>query len=83
MHVMKILYMASLCGLVTETKKTIKKITAFFTKNCYKTVLKKKITAVFMEKPLQKPFYSHINKKNIFLKKFTMIFTKGHIYSGF
>jgi hypothetical protein len=38
MHVMKILYMASIYGLVTEIKRTIKK----------------KFTAVFTKKPLQK-----------------------------
>jgi hypothetical protein len=60
MHVMKILYMASIYGLVTETKKQFKKkITAVFTKNRCKMILKKKYNGFFMEKPLQKPFYSY------------------------
>jgi hypothetical protein len=60
MHVMKILYMASIYGLVTEKKKFI----AVFMKNRCKIILKKKFTAVFMEKSLQKPFYSGFYLKN-------------------
>jgi hypothetical protein len=61
---MKILYMARIYGLVTEIRKNnLKKITAVFTKNCCKIILKKKIYSDFYGKPLQKPFYSHINKK--------------------
>jgi hypothetical protein len=49
---MKILYMASIYGLVTE----IKKYYSGFYEKPLQNNFEKKITAIFMEKPLQNHF---------------------------
>jgi hypothetical protein len=54
MHVMKILYIASIYGLVTETKKNY---SGFYEKPLQNN-FEKKFTAIFVVKPLKKPFYS-------------------------
>jgi hypothetical protein len=80
MHVMKILYMASIYGLVKETRKQLKKkFTVVFTKNRCKTILKKNYCG-FYGKPAAKTilyFYGLVTEIKNNLKKITAVFTKN------